>query len=321
MRSMGRTMRDLNDFEYFVQVVKHGGFSAAGRATGLQKSLLSRRIGLLEDRLHTRLIQRSSRHFSVTETGHRFYQHCLAMLAEADAAEHSVAQLQAEPCGQVRLSCPVALLTFQFGALLARFMRDYPAVTLQLESTNRQVDVLKEGFDLAIRVRFPPLPPSDLVMRTLDTSTQCLVAAPALVPHALASPADLNGLPSLDFKTHPGTHSWLLENKQGQTATVFHEPRLATDDMAVLREAALIGSGIVQLPTMMIWQDIEAGRLVQVLPGWHPRAGIIHAVFPSRRGLVPAVRALLDFLAQECATQRAFAAEAFKAPFPNGASP
>ena len=307
-------MRDLNDFEYFAQVVKHGGFSAAARATGLQKSLLSRRVRLLEDRLHTRLIQRSSRHFNVTETGHRFYEHCLTMLAAADTAEQSVAQLQAEPCGQIRLSCPVALLTFQFGALLASFMLRYPAVTLQLESTNRQVDVLKEGFDLAIRVRFPPLAPSDLVMRTLDTSTQCLIAAPSLVPQPLASPADLNGLPSLDFKTHPGTHSWLLENQQGQTATVFHEPRLATDDMAVLREAARIGSGIVQLPTMMIWQDIEAGRLVQVLPGWQPRAGIIHAVFPSRRGLVPAVRALLDFLAQECATQRGFAAEAFKAP-------
>lgn len=304
-------MRDLNDFEYFVQVVKHGGFSAAARATGLQKSLLSRRIRLLEDRLHARLIQRSSRHFSVTETGHRFYEHCVAMLAEADTAERSVAQLQTEPCGVVRLSCPVALLNFQFGALLARFMQRHPAVTLQLDSTNRRVDVLKEGLDLAIRVRFPPLPSSDLVMRTLDTSTQCLIASPALVPHPLASPADLTALPSLDLHTTPGAHSWLLENQYGQTATIFHDPRLVTDDMAVLREAALAGIGIVQLPTMMIWQDIEAGRLVHVLPGWSPRAGIVHAVFPSRRGLVPAVRALLDFLAQECSIQRNLATKAF----------
>ncbi|POF63077.1 LysR family transcriptional regulator [Novacetimonas maltaceti] len=307
-------MRDLNDFEYFVQVVKHGGFSAAARATGLQKSLLSRRIRALEDRLHTRLLQRSSRHFSVTETGHRFYEHCLAMLAEAESAERSVARLQAEPCGQIRLSCPVALLNFQFGALLARFILRYPSVTLQLDSTNRRVDVLKEGFDLAIRVRFPPLASSDLVMRTLDTSTQCLVAAPALVRTPPASPADLNGFPSLDFHTGPGTHSWLLENRQGQTATIFHEPRLATDDMAVLREAALIGVGIGQFPTMMVWPDIEAGRLVPVLPQWRPQAGIVHAVFPSRRGLVPAVRALLDFLAQECAAQRRLAAGALHTP-------
>lgn len=304
-------MRDLNDFEYFVQVVKHGGFSAAARATGLQKSLLSRRIRLLEDRLHTRLIQRSPRHFSVTETGHRFYEHCVAMLAEADTAERSVAQLQTEPCGVIRLSCPVALLNFQFGTLVARFMQRYPAVTVHLDSTNRRVDVLKEGLDLAIRVRFPPLPSSDLVMRTLDTSTQCLIASPALVPHPLASPADLTAFPSLDLHTTPGAHSWLLESQDGQTATVFHEPRLVTDDMAVLREAALTGTGIVQLPTIMIWQDIEAGRLVRVIPGWSPRAGIVHAVFPSRRGLVPAVRALLDFLAQECSIQRNLATEAF----------
>ncbi|MBE7728629.1 LysR substrate-binding domain-containing protein [Komagataeibacter sp. FXV3] len=297
-------MRDLNDFYYFVQVVRHGGFSAAARATGLQKSLLSRRIQGLEDHLHTRLIQRSSRHFKVTETGNRFYEHCMALLEEADLAERSVAELQSEPCGVIRLSCPVALLNFQFGALLARFMQRYPAVTLHLESTNRHVDVLKEGFDLAIRVRFPPLETSDLVMRVFDTSTQCLVAAPELVRTPLTSPADLGAFASMDFHTAPGAHSWILESRDGQTATVFHEPRFVTDDMAVLREAALIGNGIVQLPTTMVWKDIRAGRLISLLPNWHPQAGVVHAVFPSRRGIVPALRALLDFLAHECAVQR-----------------
>ncbi|MBV1833441.1 LysR substrate-binding domain-containing protein [Novacetimonas pomaceti] len=307
-------MQDLNDFLYFVQVVRHGGFSAAARACGIQKSRLSRRIRILEERLNARLIQRSSRHFCVTEPGQRFYEHCVAMLAEAEAAEQSVAQLQAEPCGVLRMSCPITLLNFQFGAILARFMVRYPAVTLQLESTNRRVDILKEGFDLAIRVRFPPLEPSDLVMRVLDTSTQCLIAAPGLVPRVLMSPADLNGLPSLDFNTRPGAHSWLLTDTKGQTATVFHEPRLITDNFAVLREAALAGVGIAQLPTMMVWHDIEAGRLVQVLPGWKPQAGVVHAVFPSRRGLVPAVRALLDFMAEDCATQRRLASQAFHDP-------
>ncbi|GBQ59906.1 LysR substrate-binding domain-containing protein [Komagataeibacter swingsii] len=305
-------MRDLNDFYYFVQVVRHGGFSAAARATGLQKSLLSRRIQALEDRLHTRLIQRSSRHFKITETGNRFYEHCTALLEEADLAERSIAELQSEPCGVIRLSCPVALLNFQFGALLARFMQRHPAVTLHLESTNRRVDVLKEGFDLAIRVRFPPLETSDLVMRVFDTSTQCLVAAPELVSTPPTAPADLAAFASMDFHTAPGTHSWTLENRDGQTATVFHEPRFVTDDMAVLREAALIGNGIVQLPTMMVWKDIKAGRLVPLLPNWHPQAGIIHAVFPSRRGIVPALRALLDFLAHECAVQRQWVSRAIR---------
>ena len=162
-------MRDLNDFYYI----------RAGRSA--RWFFRRHQIRALEKHLHTRLIQRSSRHFKVPETGSRFYEHSVARLDEVDLADRCVAELQSEPCGVIRLSCPVALLNFQFGALLARFMQRYPAVTLHLESTNRRVDVLKEGFDLAIRVRFPPLETWDLVMRVFDTSTRCLVAAPQLV--------------------------------------------------------------------------------------------------------------------------------------------
>ncbi|MEW6644608.1 MAG: LysR family transcriptional regulator [Pseudomonadota bacterium] len=297
-------MQDLNDFYYFVQVVDHGGFTAAGRALDMQKSKLSRRILTLEERLGVRLLSRSSRRFSVTEIGREFYDRCTAMLVEAEAAEHVIAEIRAEPRGIIRVSCPVALINFQFGALIARFMVANPAVEVHLESTNRHVDVIAEGFDVAIRVRFPPLAPTELVMRKLDTSTQCLVASPALVAPPLQSPADLNGWPSLDFARPRRDHQWQLETPDGQTADVPHRPRLMTDDMAALRQAAIAGVGIVQLPTMMIWQDIDAGRLVHVLPDWRPRAGIVHAVFPSRRGLLPSVRALLDFLAKACAAQR-----------------
>ncbi len=306
-------MQDLNDLYYFVQVVDHGGFAAAGRALGLQKSRLSRRILMLEERLGVRLLNRSSRRFSVTEIGREFYNRCVAMLVEAEAAEHVVAEVRAEPRGVIRVSCPVALLSFQFGALIARFMAKHPAIEVHLESTNRHVDVIAEGFDIAIRVRFPPLNPTDLVMRKLDESTQCLVACPALIPAPLQSPADLHGLPSLDLGPPYESHHWQLEAANGQTASVPHNPRLVTDDMAVLQQAAINGVGIVQLPTMMIWQDIEAGRLVHVLPEWRPRAGIIHAVFPSRRGLLPSVRAFLDFMAGECLTLRQQTAGKFEA--------
>ncbi|AOX16540.1 LysR substrate-binding domain-containing protein [Kozakia baliensis] len=301
-------MKDFNDFYYFAQVVRYGGFAAAARETGLQKSLLSRRVRLLEDRLDTLLIQRSSRHFSITEAGRSFYERCVAVLEEADAAEQSITRLHAEPCGAVRLSCPVALLNFQFGALLAKFIMRYPSVTLHLDSTNRRVDVLEERLDFAIRVRFPPLQSENLIMRVLDTSTQCLVAAPSLVASPLDSPADLSALPSLDFHTGPTRHAWFLEGPEGKTSTSFHEPRLATDDLAVLREAALAGAGVVQLPTMMVWRDVNEGRLTQILPGWAPRAGIVHAIFPTRRGLTPTARTLIDFLAAECSTQRQNAA-------------
>lgn len=309
-------MQDLNDLYYFVQVVDHGGFAPAGRALGVPKSKLSRRISALEERLGVRLLNRSSRHFSVTEIGREFHQRCSAMLVEAEAAEQAVAQTRAEPRGVIRVSCPVALLSFQFGALIARFMAENPAVEVYLESTNRRVDVIAEGFDVAIRVRFPPLEASELMMRKLDESTQCLVASPALVSTPLASPADLHALPSLDLGPPHRAHAWQLATSDGRTAEVAHRPRLVTDDMAVLRQAAIDGIGIVQLPTMMIWPDVEAERLIHVLPDWRPRAGIIHAVFPSRRGLLPSVRAFLDFLAHACVLQRRRAATAFSAQQP-----
>jgi len=275
-----------------------------GGALGVQKSKLSRRIQTLEDRLGVRLLNRSSRRFSVTEVGREFYRHAQAMLVEAEAAEQVVARLRSEPRGVLKISCPVALIDFQFGALIARFMTANPAVEVHLEATNRHVDVIAEGIDVAIRVRFPPLAPTDLIMRHLDESTQMLVAGPALIRRALSSPADLAGLPSLDLGPSHGDHSWSLEGVGGGEAVIPHQPRLVTGDMTALREAAKAGVGVVQLPTMVVWDEIRDGALVDVLPSWRPRSGIIHAVFPSRRGLLPSVRALLDFLGSECALQR-----------------
>jgi len=297
-------MQDLNDLCYFVSVVDHGGFAAASRKLGLQKSKLSRRILQLEERLGVRLLNRSSRRFSVTEIGREFYDRCRAMLVEAEAAEQVIAQVRAEPRGVVRMSCPIALLNFQFGALIARFMVVNPAVDVQLESTNRRVDVIAEGFDVAIRVRLPPLEATDLVMRRLDESIQCLVASPALIRTPLLSPNDLSELPSLGTGPVHREHQWQLGHKDGNTALIPHRPRLITDDLAVLRKATLAGVGVVQLPIVLVWEDLRAGSLVHVLPQWRPRSGIVHAVFPSRRGLLPSVRALLDFLARECAVQR-----------------
>jgi len=298
-------MWDLNDLYYFVQVVDHGGFASAARATGLQKSKLSRRIQHLEERLGVRLVNRSSRRFSVTELGREYYERCIAMLVEAEAAEKVVAQTRTEPRGLIRVSCPVALINFQFGALFARFLAAYPAVNLQLESTNRRVDVIAEGFDVAIRVRFPPLEPTDLVMRKLDFSTQCLVASPALLAgRSIGSPDDLRELPSLTLGPPQQEYRWRLHNPDGYEADVVHIPRFVTDDQAALCDAAVAGVGVVALPTMMVWRQVEAGELVHVLPDWRPRAGVVHAVFPSRRGLLPSVRTLIDFLVVECAEAR-----------------
>lgn len=297
-------MRDLNDLYFFVQVVDHGGFAPAARALNLQKSRLSRRIQLLEERLGVRLLNRSSRHFSVAEVGRNYHEHCQAMLVQAEAADQVVAQLHAEPRGVLRVSCPVALLSFQFGNLIARFMAMHPALQIHLEGTNRRVDPVGEAIDIAIRVRFPPIESSGLVMRQLDISPQCLVARPGLVDAPVRSPENLAQWPSLDLGPPRGTHQWLLATEDGRSVVLSHQPRLVTDDLATLREAALAGVGIAKLPKLMVSRDVAAGRLVTLLPEWRPQAGIVHAVFPSRRGLLPSVRQFLDFLAAACKEQR-----------------
>jgi DNA-binding transcriptional LysR family regulator len=296
-------MRDLNDLYFFVQVVDHGGFAPAARALGLPKSRLSRRILMLEQRLGVRLIQRSTRNFTVTAIGQEYYRHCVAMLVEAEAAQDTIDRSRAEPQGMVRLSCPPGLVCFKVGDILARFMARHPQVRVHLESTSRRVDVIAEGFDIAVRVRFPPLEESDLVMRVLAGSPQHLVASPALFDGnpTPQTPADLADIPSIDFGPPQRPHQWRLEGPDGDSALVTQRPRLITDDFVQMRLAVLRGIGIAQLPDFVVDDDLAAGTLVEVLPQWRPRAGIIHAVFPSRRGLLPAVRGLLDFFAQEFA--------------------
>ncbi len=291
-------MDDLNDLYYFAQVVEHGGFAPAGRALNTPKSKLSRRISTLEERLGVRLLQRSTRNFSVTETGQEYYRHCVAMLVEAEAARQVIERNRAEPQGVVRMSCPTTLLHYRIGDLVSQFMAENQKVQVHLDATNRRVDVIGEGLDLALRVRFPPLEDSGLVMRTLAESPQRLVASPDFLKglELPLVPADLSKLPSLDWGP-PRDHTWHLEGPNGATAEVRHTPRYITDDMTALRQAALRGVGVVQLPLMVVDQDLEQGRLVDIIPQWVPRSGIVHVVFPSRRGLLPSVRKLIDFLA------------------------
>ena len=291
-------MHDLNDLYYFVQVVDHRGFAPAARALGEPKSKLSRRIAMLEDRLGVRLIQRSTRHFLTTEIGQNYYAHCKAMLVEADAAQAAVEQTRFEPSGIVRLACPVALLHARVSVMLAGFMAHYPQVVVHLEATNRRVDLIAEGIDVAIRVRPLPIEDSDLVMKILAQRGHALVASPDLAEKAgaIRVPADLNSLPSLDLGPPRPDHIWKLEGPDGAQASIHHRPRLVSDDMIALRIAAIAGVGVVHLPLLMVSDEIRDGQLVRLLPSWAPKRQVVHAVYPSKRGLLPSVRALLDYL-------------------------
>lgn len=291
-------MYDLNDLYYFVRVVDHGGFAPAGRALGEPKSKLSRRIAQLEQRLGVRLIQRSTRRFLVTEIGQNYYAHCKAMLVEASAAQAAAEQSRSEPSGIVRLTCPVALLHARVSVMLAGFMAECPQVVVHLEATNRRVDLIAEGIDVAIRARPLPIEDSDLMMKILAQRGHALVASPELAAKAgaIRVPADLNSLPSVDLGPPRQDHTWTLEGADGAQAVIRHRPRLVSDDMIALRSAAIAGIGVVHLPLLMVSDEIRNGQLVHLLPSWAPRRYVVHAVYPTNRGLLPSVRALLDYL-------------------------
>src|SRR6056297_3298872 len=242
MEHWGGRMQDLNDLYYFAKTVEHGGFAPASRALGIPKSTLSRRVALLEERLGVRLIHRSTRHFQPTDAGVRYVEHCNAMLIEAEAAQEAIDRINAEPRGRIRVTCPVGLLHFHAGKMIAAFMARYPQVSIDLEPTNRRVDLLAEGVDIALRVRPLPLEDSDLVLRMLSDRGQCLVASPELVAQmggAATEPEALQDWPSLSRATRHEKHTWILQHVDGRLKELAFVPRYCTTDMVALRSAAL----------------------------------------------------------------------------------
>lgn len=286
---------DLNDLAYFAEVVAHGGFAAAGRALREPKSKLSRRIAALEERLGLRLIERSSRRFRVTDTGQAFYERCRAMLNEAEQAEALVIQAQAEPHGRIRFSCPTGMIE-PISGLISSFLARFPKVRLQLVATDRAVDLIEERVDLALRVRSTLTGDAALTMRSLGQSTRILVASPQLASQA-TSIDRLATLPTLATSDDGDIIEWHLEAEDGRPRVVMVEPRMGCSDMAAVRNAAIDGQGIALLPDHVCRDALQSGSLVRVLPAWHGLQGIVHLVFTTRRGLPPAVRALIDHLA------------------------
>jgi len=297
-RSFDGTMKtDLNDLAYFAEVVSHGGFAPAARALREPKSKLSRRIAGLEERLGLRLIERSSRRFRVTDTGLAFYERCKAIQLEAEQAEALVMQARSEPQGRIRFSCPTGMVEL-ISSLVSRFLRQYPKVQLQLVATDRPVDLIGERIDLALRVRVALTSDAELTMRSLGSSTRILVTSPALAGR-LRSPEDLATIPRLATNDSDTEPEWDLETADGQGMTLRQEARLGCADMTAVREAAITGLGVALLPWHACLRALETGALVQVLPKWRGQKGVVHLVFTTRRGLPPAVRALIDHLAAE----------------------
>jgi DNA-binding transcriptional LysR family regulator len=295
---MSRTIKDadLNDYLYYAEVVAHGGFAAASRVLNLPKSKLSRRISGLEGRLGVCLIERSTRHFRVTELGRSFYQHCRTILEVAEEAETIVAEARGgEPNGDVRFSCPTGLLEI-VSPTLPRFLSRYPRVRLQMLALDRSVDLIQEGIDLAIRVRTKLDSSTMLKMRSLGISRKILVASPNLVAAEGSDVACIANLSTLSTNEEPGEAEWALIGPGGLVRKIRHEPRVRCGDFAAIRDAAADGSGIALLPDHACRDYLAEGKLVQVFPEWHSPDGFVHMVFTARKGLPASVRALIDHL-------------------------
>jgi DNA-binding transcriptional LysR family regulator len=293
-------MQDLNDLYYFSAVVDNGGFAAAERALGIPKSRLSRRISALETELGVRLLQRSTRRFAVTDVGSAVHRHAQTMLEEAKAAREVVDRLSAEPRGMIRLSLPVSFAQEMLPRLMPEFLAKYPQVRVQLHVSNRRVDVINEGFDLAIRVRNKLDDDGSLVMRTFGQIQELLVASPQYLDRMgrPKDPDDLKDHVTLSMNEDEARQRWDLQDASGETRRVELKPRLSGFDFPMLMALARQGIGITMLPETVCAEAIRNGELEVVLPQWRLPQGIAHLVFASRRGLLPAVRAMIDFLAE-----------------------
>ncbi len=294
-------MQDLNDLYYFAMVVEHSGFAAAERALGIPKSRLSRRISQLEADLGVRLLQRSTRRFAVTEVGNSVYRHALSMLAEAQAAREVVDRLSAEPRGLIRVSVPVGMAQQQMPRLLPEFLARYPLVRVQLHVSNRRVDIINEGIDVALRVRAKLDDDGSLVMRSFGQIQELLVASPDYLrkmgrPN---NPDQLVDHVTLSMGEDEARQRWELHGPDGEVKRIDHKPRVMGFDFPMLMALAQQGVGITMLPETICSDAVRRGELEVVLPDWRLPQGIFHAVFASRRGMLPAVRVFIDFLAEK----------------------
>ncbi len=291
---------DLNDLKLFALVVEHGGYASAERASGVPKSRLSRRIAHLEKTLAVRLIQRSTRKFAVTDVGQNVFRHAQAMLSEAQAAQEAVQVLSAEPRGLVRVSCPVSLSQRLLSRVVPEFLIQHPKVRLQVHVSNRRVDVIEEGFDVALRVRTKLDTDGDLAMRRFGEFRELLVASPIyLARHGRpVDPMALADHVTLSMSEDEARQGWELHGPDGEKRKVEIRPRLMALDFPLLMEAAMAGIGVALVPEAACADAVRAGRLEVVMPAWSLQRGIFHAVFASRRGQLPAVRSFIDHLAE-----------------------
>lgn len=285
----------------FVRVVQAGGFSAAARQLSMPKSTLSRKVSELEERLGARLLQRTTRKLGLTDAGRIYYDHAARLVADAQIAEQAVGHTQASPRGLLRVTAPLS-----FGMLapiVSDFLETYPDVQVELVCADRNVDLVEENFDLAIRAGV--LKDSTLVARGLGFLKRVVVASPAYCKkHGTPkTPADLEKHVCIAFGAGPTPSLWTLESGT-KRVEIRITPRLTVNDLEIMRTVATRAIGIAWMPTFMCAEDLRARRLVQLMPEWCGAATPVHAVYPTARHLSPKVAAFIELLRERIALDR-----------------
>ena len=293
-------MDALRQIEAFVAVVRAGSYVKAADRQASSKAALSRQVLELETRLGTRLLNRTTRRLSLTETGAAYFERCVQILDDLREADAEAGATTATARGRLRINAPLTFGNLHLAPLWGEFLKLHPAVELDITLTDRVVDLVEEGFDLAVRiVPAGRLASNSLVARRIATDRILLCASPGYLRSApaLAHPSNLAAHAVMAYAWWSGGDSWQFTGPDGATADVNVRPRLRTNSGDTCRAAALADQGVIYQPAFLVGPDVRAGRLVELLPGWRGPSLDIHAIYPSRTHLSGKVRAMVDFLA------------------------
>lgn len=293
-------MDSLTSMKVYCAVVESASFAAAARRMKLSRAVVTKHVAALEDRLHVRLLERTTRKLSVTEAGGRYYERAVQILAELEDAEREAQQATAVPRGTLRVSVPHHFGTAHIAPFLAEFRRRYPEVELDISLSDRYVDLIEEGFDLAVRIS-DALAESSLVARRLAPCRFVVCGSPAYFKRhgEPRVPDDLARHPCLGYTLSPRERSWVFVCAQNQRHVVNVSGPLRSNSGDLLRVSALNGVGVMLLPTFLAGSDLESGRLQAVLTDYRVHEHGIYAVYPSRKHLSAKVKAFIDFLAEK----------------------
>lgn len=291
---------NLSDIQVFMAVVDAGSFVAGGKAMGLSRSAAGKAVLRLEERLGTRLLNRTTRTLSLTDEGRIFYQHGLRIFATVDEAEASVAGTTGTPRGVLRLTVPDAFGRLVILPIIRRYLADWPEVQVEMSFTDRVEDIVEEGFDLAIRIGVTTSD-SRMVSRVIARFRAMLCAAPSYLAER-GEPEDVDDLATHDcliFTSRNHKQAWRFPGEGGGWIKAPGRNRLRLDSGEALRDAAVAGLGIALLPDFLVARDLAEGRLRQVLPELRSGDVNIVALYPDKRLLEPRVRRFIDLITEE----------------------